>query len=411
MRRPPRSTCPGSTPMPDSRASATVQPLLQPLSDGTAPAPDPALPHVLLVVDGFPRSLGGGERVVLRLAATLPRYGFRVSILTFSLHPGSSFQPQDSPCPLYFLPLTNTYTFEAWRGALALRQLIRREGIVLVHTFFESSDLWAGLVTRLFTPAKLIWSRRDMGILRGRKHARAYRLLRHLPHAVHAVSEQVRAHAIHVDGVPPQRTLTLYNGLDLDRFQQASERNRGEPLVVLTVGNIRPVKGHDIFIKAAARVHASLPHVTFLVAGEVLEQPYFDDLLALVKASGLEDTFRFLGGIADLPSQLATADLFVLPSRSEGFSNSLIEAMACGLPVIASDVGGNAEAVERNETGLIVPAEDPDALAEAMLALLSSAARRQAMGAAGRERAKAVFSADAMMQKLTASYAEILAKK
>ena len=411
MRRPPRSTCPGSTPMPDSRASSTAQPLLQHLSGGTAPAPDRALPHVLLVVDGFPRSLGGGERVVLRLAATLPRYGFRVSILTFSIDPASSFQPEASPCPLYLLPLTKTYNFEAWRGALALRQLIRREHIVLVHTFFESSDLWAGLVTRLLTSAKLIWSRRDMGILRGRKHAHAYRLLCRLPHGVHAVSEQVRTHAIQVDGVPPQRTLTLYNGLDLGRFPHTLRDNHGERLVVLTVGNIRRVKGHDVFIKAAARVHANLPDVTFLVAGEVLEQPYFEELLALIKASGLGDRFHFLGGVDDLPSQLAAADLFVLPSRSEGFSNSLVEAMACALPVIATDVGGNAEAVERNETGLIVPSENDEALAEAMLALLSSPETRLAMGAAGKRRAEGMFSADAMMQKLTTSYIDILTKR
>lgn len=396
--------------MPDSRVSSTAQPLLRQLSGGTAPVSDRALPHVLLVVDGFPRSLGGGERVVLRLAATLPRYGFRVSILTFSIDPESSFQPEASPCPLYLLPLSNTYNLVAWRGALALRQLIRRERIVLVQTFFESSDLWAGLVTRLLTPAKLIWSRRDMGILRGRKHARAYRLLRRLPHGVHAVSEQVRAHAIHVDGVPPQRTLTVYNGLDLDRFPQIVRGNRGEHLVVLTVGNIRHVKGHDVFIKAAARVHARMPHVSFLVAGEVLEPSYFEDLLALVEASGLGDRFHFLGGVDDLPAQLAAADLFVLPSRSEGFSNSLVEAMACALPVIATDVGGNGEAVETNETGFIVPSEDDQALADAMLILLLSAEKRQAMGAAGKKRAEALVSADAMMQKLTDSYIEILRK-
>lgn len=397
--------------MPDSRVSSPAQRSLRQLSGGTAPVLDGALPHVLLVVDGFPRSLGGGERVVLRLAATLPRFGFRVSILTFSIDPESSFQPHASPCPLYLLPLTKTYNFAAWRGAFALRQLIRREHIVLVHTFFESSDLWAGLVTRLLTPAKLIWSRRDMGILRGRKHARAYRLLRHLPHGVHAVSEQVRAHAIHVDGVPRERTLTLYNGLDLNRFPHTFRDNRGEHLVVLTVGNIRRVKGHDVFIKAAARVHANLPHVTFLVAGEVLEQPFFEELLALVEASGLGDRFHFLGGVDDLPAQLAAADLFVLPSRSEGFSNSLIEAMACALPVIATDVGGNAEAVERNETGLIVPSENDEALADAMLALLSSPEKRQAMGIAGKKRAEAVFSAQAMMQKLTHSYIDILGKE
>ncbi len=397
--------------MPDSRSPWDSPSLLRLLSAGTAQPPDPGLPHVLLAVDGFPRALGGGERVVLRLASLLPRYGFRVSILTFFIDPLSSFQPEASPCPLYLLPLTKTYNVQALRGALALRRLIRREHIGLVQTFFESSDLWAGPVARLFTPAKLIWSRRDLGILRDRKHALAYRLLRRLPHRVHTVSEQVRSHAIQVDGVPPERTLTIHNGLDLENVYSRPDKRRGDKLTVLTVGNIRRVKGHDVFVKAAALVHAELPYVDFVVAGDVLEESFFAELQDLVRSSGLEDAFRFAGSVADLQGELTTADVFVLPSRSEGFSNSLIEAMAYALPVIATEVGGNSEAIEQNETGLLVPPEDPQALAEAMLALLGSREVRETMGAAGRLRAERMFSADAMMQKLTRSYHDLLTTK
>lgn len=250
-----------------------------------------------------------------------------------------------------------------------------------------------------------------MGILRGRKHATAYRLLRRLPHSVHAVSEQVRSHAIHIDGIPPERTLTIHNGLDLGGFEQAPMNIHGEHLVVLTIGNIRRVKGHDIFIKAAALVHARLPHVTFLVAGEVLERPFFEELQLMVVSLGLQDTFHFIGGVSDLPLQLNAADLFVLPSRSEGFSNSLIEAMACGLPVIATDVGGNREAVSQNETGLLINSEDHEGLADAILLLLASPEKRRHMGNSGRFRAETLFSAKAMMQKIALSYHDILGSK
>lgn len=409
--------------MPADSQPSDSKPLLRLLSPGTAQVADSALPHVLLVVDGFPRSLGGGERVVLRLAALLPAYGFRVSILTFSLDPRSSFQPEASPCPLYLLPLTKTYNFEALRGALALRRLIHREHIRIVQTFFESSDLWAGLVTRLLTPAKLIWSRRDMGILRGSKHAAAYRFLRRLPHAVHAVSEQVRSHAIHVDRISPERALTIHNGLDLDNFELGnsnppefnpngavaeSSDTAEKNLVVLTIGNIRHVKGHDILVRAASLVHAKLPKVTFLIAGDVLETGYFQELQDLVISLGLQSTVSFLGGISDLPAHLKAADVFVLPSRSEGFSNSLVEAMACGLPVVATEVGGNAEAVEQNTTGIVVPPENHEALAAALLDLLISSEKRELMGSLGQKRAKSMFSAQAMMQKVTTSYRDVL---
>ncbi len=406
--------------MPDSRQETGSTPLLQQLSPGSAGdtaehrrtqqnggSPDPR-PHILLIVDTFPRSLGGGERVVLRLAALLPRYGFRVSILTFSIDPESSFQPQHSPCPLYLLPLDKAYNLRAWRGAFALRRLIRQQRIQLVQTFFESSDLWGGLVTRLLSSAKLVWSRRDMGILRGRKHAIAYRALRRLPHGVHAVSEQVRRHAVEIDGIPPERTFTVHNGLDLGSFGSVADLIPPEPPVVLTIGNIRRVKGHDVLIRAAALVRDRFPQVRFLLAGEVLESEFNEELVGLIGSLHLGETFRFLGAVTDLPAQLKAASLFVLPSRSEGFSNSLLEAMACALPVIATDVGGNAEAVQPEITGLLVPADDPSAMAEAILRLLSSPSERRRMGQAGRNRVEAEFSADAMLRNLTRAYGRIL---
>ena len=396
--------------MPDSEQRAPA-PLWQQLSSGSVPetlTQPTARPHILLILDGFPRSLGGGERVVLRLAALLPSYGFRVSILTFFLDPASSFQPSQSPCPLFLLSLGKTYGWRGWRGALALRRYIREEKVGLVQTFFESSDLWAGMVVRLLTPAKLIWSRRDMGILRGGKHALAYRLLRRLPHAVHAVSDGVRAHAVAVDRIPTQRCFTVYNGLDLEAFQAPHRDDRSHLEIVLTIGNIRRIKGHDILVKAAALVRDKVPDVRFLLAGEVLEEGFFQELQQAVSSHGLQSTFCFLGGIKDLPAQLQAADLFVLPSRSEGFSNSLIEAMACALPVIATDVGGNGEAIQDGVTGVVVRSENPQALAQAIVKLLGSPEQRQRMGQAGRQRVKTYFSVDAMLRQLTERYRDLL---
>ncbi len=376
------------------------------------PAEQQSLPHVLLVVDGFPKTLGGGERVVLRLAALLPQYGFRASILTFALHPESEFTPAQAPCPLYLLPLRRTYDLQALRGAFALRQLLKDEKIVVVQTFFESSDLWAGLVTRLFSSAKLIWSRRDLGILRGRKHAAAYRLLRHLPHRVLAVSEQVRQHVIEVDRIAPARVLTVHNGVDVEPSMEVPIVGRDHPdhvPVVLTIGNIRRVKGHDILIAAAAGVLREFPHVRFEVAGEVLDEVYFEELQAQIQQLGIGASVRFLGGVRNLPSKLGTADIFVLPSRSEGFSNALVEAMAYGLPVVATAVGGNAEAVEDGVTGLLVAAENAAALADALLVLLSAPGVAKRMGTAGHRRWQADFTAAAMMQKTAAAYRTVCA--
>jgi glycosyltransferase involved in cell wall biosynthesis len=372
---------------------------------------DTALPHVLLVVDQFSKNLGGGERIALKLAAFLPQYGYRASILTFSADPATTAF-DSAPCPVYLLPLQRTYDLTAIKGAFALRRLLKQQNIKIVQTFFESSDIWAGLVTKTLSNAKLIWSRRDMGILRTGKHEAAYRLMAGLPDAVFAVSDLVRQHCIEQDRITPDRVQTIYNGLDMAIWSEAPKSvNPTDKLLVTTIGNIRHVKGHDIFIKAAAAIVLQFPHVCFSIAGGVLEPDYFKELQALIRTLNLEDHFHFAGGVTNLHEHLSAANIFVLPSRSEGFSNAIVEAMAASLPVVATNVGGNAEAVQNGVTGFIVPSEDPQALAAAIMQLLSDPVKSATMGAAGKQRVAERFTIDAMMKQTTATYTRLLTQK
>ena len=371
---------------------------------------DSELPHVLLVVDQFSKTLGGGERIVLRLAALLPRYGYRTSILTFFAHPESPGL-QSAPCPIYLLPLQRTYNLAALQAAFEMRQFLKQQRIQIVQTFFESSDLWAGFVTKTMSDAKLIWSRRDMGILRGRKHHVAYRLMSRLPDRVFAVSDEVRQHCVAVDRIKPSLVETIYNGIDVADWDTSSTPAKlPGSVVVATVGNIRRVKGHDVFIKAAASIAARFPQVSFNIAGDVLDTGYFEELQTLIRTLNLSDRFHFVGGVANLREYLSTADIFVLPSRSEGFSNAIVEAMAASLPVVATDVGGNAEAVADGVSGFIVPSEDPAALAAAIGGLLSDPSKAQEMGAAGKKLASEKFTTDAMMHQITLAYASLLTR-
>jgi L-malate glycosyltransferase len=371
----------------------------------------PSLPHVLLVLDQIPKSLGGGERIVLRLAALLPQYGYRVSILCFSAHPESAAL-QSPPCPIYLLPLKRTYDLTAFRAALDLRRFIQQNRIQIVQTFFESSDLWAGGITKAMSSAKLIWSRRDMGILRARKHSIAYRLLANAPDAVFTVSEQVRRHCIDVDGVDPNRVQTIYSGLNLSGWSEIDRPTKTSgDLIVTTVGNIRRVKGHDLFIRAAASIAPQFPGVRFTIAGDVLEPDYFIELQQLIRDLNLSDRFHFTGGVTNLREHLATSDIFVLPSRSEGFSNAIIEAMAASLPVVATNVGGNAEAVIDGVNGFIIPLEDPAALSAAVSRLISKPSLAKAMGKAGRSLVEEKFTAAAMMNQTTRVYRALLSQR
>jgi glycosyltransferase involved in cell wall biosynthesis len=378
------------------------------LHPGPALAPaSQNLPHVLLVVDQLGKSLGGGERVALKTAGLLPQFGYRASVLTFFVHPESTAL-HSSQAPIYLLPLERTYDLRAFRGAASLGRFVDEHRVNIVQTFFESSDLWAGSVTKAITDAKLIWSRRDMGILRTSKHHYAYRILAELPDAVFAVSEQVRQYCIQTDGIPPERIRTIYNGLDLTSWPPRLPcSGPGNSIQVTTVGNIRHVKGHDILIRAAAIVLQEFPEVTFKVVGEPLEDEYFQSLRGLVEELHLTDRFVFAGGSQSVREQLAESNIFVLPSRSEGFSNAIIEAMAAALPVVATDVGGNAEAVVSGVSGFLVPPEDPPALASALMKLIAAPELRARLGMAGREIAERRFSNDAMMRNTVAVYDQL----
>jgi glycosyltransferase involved in cell wall biosynthesis len=230
-----------------------------------------------------------------------------------------------------------------------------------------------------------------------------------IPDRVFAVSEEVRQHCVAVDRIRPSLVETIYNGIDIADWKTVSKPAKPPgAFVVATVGNIRRVKGHDVFIKAAASVVAQFPQVSFNIAGDVLEPDYFVELQNLIRDLNLSDRFHFAGGVANLREYLSTADIFVLPSRSEGFSNAIVEAMAASLPVVATDVGGNTEAVTDGLSGLIVPSEDPAALAAAISRLLADPSKAQEMGAAGKKLASEKFTTDAMMHQITLAYASLL---
>jgi glycosyltransferase involved in cell wall biosynthesis len=251
-----------------------------------------------------------------------------------------------------------------------------------------------------------------MGILRTGKHRVAYRLMSGAPDAVFAVSEQVRRHCIEIDKIDPMRVSTVYNGLDLTAWDRTSPvGGNSRKIHVTTAGNIRRVKGHDIFIRAAAAVIDRFPDTIFSIAGEVLDPHYFEELQALVVELKLGHHFHFAGGVANLKEYLSSADIFVLPSRSEGFSNAIIEAMAASLPVVATDVGGNAEAVKEGQSGFIVPPENPEALAAAISRLLADMPLAAVMGTAGKTIVSENFTTEAMMKRITGIYDKLLSAK
>lgn len=373
--------------------------------------------HVLFLIDQL-REMGGAERILLNIIRLLPREKFRCSLATFKINPGLDIF-DDFPCRLHFLALRRTYDWNALKMALRIRNLIRSEQVGIVHTFFESADLWGGLVSKLSGAPALVSSRRDMGIMRSSKHDLAYRAINPLFDMVLAVSEQVRKYCIEHDRLDPKKVVTLYNGIEMGKVQAAKGANDlSDSLglahashIVTTVGHIRRVKGVDIFLRAAATVCNEFPQAMFLVAGDVIEPDYFRELKNLAASLNLTRNVKFMGNVENVFSVLKSSDVFCLLSRSEGFSNALVEAMACGLPCIATRVGGNAEAVEEGASGFLVASEDPDAAADRVLRLLRNPGRAKQSGEAARKIVEARFTTEAMIAKLVNLYDTLLAAK
>jgi glycosyltransferase involved in cell wall biosynthesis len=168
------------------------------------------------------------------------------------------------------------------------------------------------------------------------------------------------------------------------------------------------VKALDVLISTAAIVCRYFPHVRFIVAGAVQDTPYMEQLAEQARGLNVQQNVVFLGRRPDVSSLLKMSNLFYLPSRSEGLSNALLEAMACGLPCVAADVGGNRELVHDSGNGYLVPPDDPALAADRILTLLLDPLRARQMGQSGRRIAESGFSVGAMVDRLTECYDGLL---
>lgn len=254
-----------------------------------------------------------------------------------------------------------------------------------------------------------------MGFLRGRKHKIGYRLLSKLHDQIQAVSEEVRRFAIREDGIDPRKTVTVYNGVDAGNGQPAAQPEAPRQPTIVSVANLRRVKGIDVLVKAAAIVHEQLPEAQLVLVGRFGTAPesiaYQEEVIGLCRQYRNDSYVHFLGESLNIPELLAGSSIFVLPSRTEGHSNALLEAMLAGLPCVATAVGGNTETVVDQVTGFLVPTENPELLAARLIELLENPDLQKRMGAAGRERVLQHFTSEKMASHVANAYRDLLASK
>jgi glycosyltransferase involved in cell wall biosynthesis len=199
-------------------------------------------------------------------------------------------------------------------------------------------------------------------------------------------------------GISRRRIRTIWNGIDLEKFAYAPPRTSG---LVVAVARLCPEKGIEHLIRAIAIAARECPSIRAEIAGD---GPCLSELIELRQRHGLTDRIRFLGEVRDVPALLQRAGLFVLPSLSEGISLTLLEAMASGVPVVATSVGGNREVVQTNVTGLLIPAADPASLAAALVQVERDPAAAHAMVEAARRRVETLFDVRGMVAAYESLY-------
>jgi glycosyltransferase involved in cell wall biosynthesis len=278
-----------------------------------------------------------------------------------------------------------------WEDALGLLELVRlcrrlRPDIVHVHSskvgVLGRLAAWLARVpVRVYTVHG--WSFAAYDGLAGRVYLLLERLMRPLTTTVVCVSEATRRQGLAARACDDARTVVIHNAVEVGSFGARAERTATPRIVA--IGRLAFPKDFVTLLAALARVDSD--HRVSLVG----DGPGAAEVAAAVEARGLSDRVELLGAQRNVTELLARSDVFVLSSRSEGFPVSILEAMAAGLPVVATDVGGIAEAVVDGETGILVPAADPRALAGAIERLLADVELRRHLGAAGRARALRLF--------------------
>lgn len=364
---------------------------------------------------------GGTEGHVLSLLRRIDRRRF--SPIVIALGGGGELEPafRKEGAPLH-VPGRDGLTPRPGRMARTLRDalgsvrslcgILRRERPDILHAYLPAANMIGPFAARLSGVRRVIVSKRALA-----EYKAAHPLLRRVEPLGNLMADVVlvNSDAVRRDVERTERHWAgkfrkIYNGvapipLWTTEEKEAFRRREGIPVdarVVLCVSNFHPYKGHGELVEAAARIVPTFPNVVFLMVGR--DSGTMEATRARVRERKIEGSVRFAGGRTDVPDLLRASDLFVHPSREEGFSNAILEAMAAGLPVVACAVGGNPEAVVDGETGRLVPPLDPERFADAMRELIADESKGKSLGEAGLRRAAGLFPLDRMVGEMESLY-------
>ncbi len=368
-------------------------------------------PRVLHLITSF--EIGGTERQAVELLKRLDdrRFDIRLAALrkVGTLYQEIATQFPDVP----EFPLTSFYNANAVKQLLRLRALIRREGIALLHAHDFYSSLIGATAAHL-AGAKIIAAQRHLKLSDRAVHRFGTRLIHRLAHRLLVNSEAVRDCVIQQSPAMADKIALIRNGVlpiaenNLDTARARLCDRLGLPndaKLIGMVARLQPVKGHRFFLEAAAQVVKSAPGAYFVLAGDGALR---DELRAQAFGLGISERVIFLGDVKNVAEILPAFDLVVLASLHEGLPNAVMEAMAAGVAVIATAVGGTRELIADGETGFLIPPANSAALADCVLAALFDASATRAVATRGRRFILKTFGTERMVAEVEHLYESVL---
>ena len=360
-------------------------------------------------------TIGGTELNAVRTAERLDRERFELSVFCLAADGPLKARYERAGIPVESIPIANLYGPAALGTGTRVTRLLRHREVDIVHCHDRYSNVFGGFWGHLAGRPRMIASRRWWDGEGPAFYRHGNRLAYRCADRVLANSAAVGRLLVDSDGVRPEKLVVIPNFVDGSAFEaiEASERAAlrhefGVPpdaLVVGVVANLRPVKDHQTLLRAIALLEPAWRDRTHVVlVGEGSER---QPLEQLARELGLGDRVHLPGSRPAVPNLQQLFDVSVLCSLHEGFPNSLVEAMAAARPIVATNVGGNPDAVTHGENGFLVPPQSPDALAAGIATLLADADRRRAMGENGLRRARREFQAETVIPQLERVYEQL----
>jgi glycosyltransferase involved in cell wall biosynthesis len=351
---------------------------------------------------------GGSERQMTELARSMDRTRFMPHVACVDARGSRATDLREAEVPILELPIQSLASMQTFKISARLRSYVGQRGIRLIHAFDPPMSFFAATAGRLSGAKVILTSQRCFEDTIFASQRKQVRVAHRLSDGVVANAEAVRQHLLTDYGLTAKKIRICHNGIDASRY--AGARRRCGPfadggIVIGTVCVLRPEKAVNLLLEAFSRIASAVPRARLLVVGSGPELWHLEELRAKL---GLGDKVHFEPATTEVGLWMKAMDIFVLPSLSEAFSNSIMEAMASGCAVIASNVGGNPELVEHGVTGLLFERNNPEDLARQLSQLVDDSSLRTKLAEAGRDRIAREFSLVESTRRMEAIYDEYL---